>query len=235
MKDAVDNSNEIIKANKYELDNIIKSNKEELSNSINDNKKQFQEFITNVYNYNYINYDTITTRLFRDVILLDLLNQNNSNKEYISRICGLMYNANININQLKEYNRNNEFLIDSYQLYINEADNNKLLNNNEKLRNMIFGNNIKEVNKTDHKLLTKITILEDRNKYLEAGLCAIINELEKRFISNEVMADASKNGMIDLFTFWHEHTKEDESRISARLNSEFSEHEQSILRKLLNK
>ena len=78
-----------------------------------------------------------------------------------------------------------------------------------------------------------INKLKDKVKYLEAGLCALITELEKRGISNEVISQASKSGLIDLMGFWSDHSKSDEARLSKELHK-FSEHEQEMLRKILN-
>ena len=80
----------------------------------------------------------------------------------------------------------------------------------------------------------EISRLHDRINWLEAGLCAIINELEKKKIANEVISQASKSGLINLMDFWLHHSKEDETRLARELHK-FSEHEQEILRKLLNK
>jgi len=76
--------------------------------------------------------------------------------------------------------------------------------------------------------------LQKRNSWLEAGLCAIITELEKKNIANEIISQASKSGLIDLMSFWLHHSKEDETRLAKELHK-FSEHEQDVLRKLLNK
>ena len=78
----------------------------------------------------------------------------------------------------------------------------------------------------------KINELTDRNKKLEAGLCAIITELEKRGIANEVISRASKSGLINLMDFWYQHSKEDEVRLAKEIHK-FSEHEQAIIKKLL--
>lgn len=80
----------------------------------------------------------------------------------------------------------------------------------------------------------RIRAAEDRNNKLEAGLCAIITELEKKGIANEVISQASKSGLIDLMGFWEQHSKEDETRLAKELHK-FSEHEQDVLKKLLNK
>ena len=79
----------------------------------------------------------------------------------------------------------------------------------------------------------KIIELIDQNRRLEAGLCAIITELEKRNIANEVISQASKSGLINLMDFWLHHSKEDETRLARELHK-FSEHEQAIFKELLN-
>jgi len=80
----------------------------------------------------------------------------------------------------------------------------------------------------------EISQLEDKIKRLEAGLCAIISELEKKGIANEIISQASKSGLVDLMAFWSAHSKEDETRLAKELHK-FSEHEQEILKTLLNK
>ena len=79
----------------------------------------------------------------------------------------------------------------------------------------------------------KINDLIDRNKYLEAGLCAIITELEKRNIANEIITEASKNGIIDLMNFWSHHSDNDKTRLAVEL-FKYSEHEKTIIKQILN-
>jgi len=78
----------------------------------------------------------------------------------------------------------------------------------------------------------KIKNLKEEVSRLEAGLCAIITELEKKGIANEVISQASKNGLINLMEFWEKHSKEDESRLAKKFHS-FSEHEQDLIRKMV--
>ena len=75
---------------------------------------------------------------------------------------------------------------------------------------------------------------KDRNDKLEASLCALITELEKRDIANEVISQASRSGLIDLMGFWEEHKQEDEIKLANELHTMFSEHEQEVIKKLLN-
>tara|TARA_R110001606_G_scaffold390098_1_gene556815 strand:+ start:876 stop:1199 length:324 start_codon:yes stop_codon:yes gene_type:complete len=85
-------------------------------------------------------------------------------------------------------------------------------------------------NPLDKKLIKD---LSEQNKKLEAGLCALLTELEKKGIADEVITQASKSGLINLTDFWLAHSKEDETRLSVELHK-FSEHEQNILKRLLN-
>ena len=78
----------------------------------------------------------------------------------------------------------------------------------------------------------KISNLTDQVARLEAGLCAIITELEKKGIANEVISQASKSGLINLMDFWEKHSKEDEARLAKKFHS-FSEHEQDVIRKMV--
>lgn len=80
----------------------------------------------------------------------------------------------------------------------------------------------------------KIIHLENKCKFLEAGLCAIITELEKKDVANEIISQASKSGLIDLMDFWNHHSKEDETRLALKLH-QFSEHEQDVILRLLTK
>lgn len=90
------------------------------------------------------------------------------------------------------------------------------------------------VNGVDPAPLTyKINNLKDNVARLEAGLCAIITELEKRGIANEVISQASKSGLIDLMSFWEKHSNEDRVRLAKKFHA-FSEHEQQIIRKMMS-
>jgi|21_taG_2_1085346.scaffolds.fasta_scaffold40448_3 hypothetical protein len=75
---------------------------------------------------------------------------------------------------------------------------------------------------------------DDEIRSLKAGLCATISELEKRGIADEVLSQASKSGLINLMDFWLNHKKDDITRLSHTLH-QFSEHEQEMMRTLLNK
>ena len=85
-------------------------------------------------------------------------------------------------------------------------------------------------NPQDKQEIIKLT---DTVKRLEAGLCAIISELERKGIANEIISQASKSGLINLMDFWETHSKEDETKIARALHH-FSEHEQIIMKKILN-
>ena len=74
----------------------------------------------------------------------------------------------------------------------------------------------------------------DRADWAESSLCAILSELERRGLAGSVLASASRNGLIDVVSFWAKHSKSDEARIAQRLH-EFSVDEQAIIKNLLNK
>ena len=98
--------------------------------------------------------------------------------------------------------------------------------NKETIREIIT----KVDNPEDKKEIIKLT---DTVKRLEAGLCAIISDLERKGIANEIISQASKSGLINLMDFWENHSKEDETKMARALHH-FSEHEQIVLKKLLN-
>jgi hypothetical protein len=81
--------------------------------------------------------------------------------------------------------------------------------------------------------IKQLSMLKKENNFLEAALCAILTELENRKAYNPVINAASKNGMIDIDSFWEKHKNKDEQRLSNEL-SKFSEHEKEILKRLLN-
>ncbi len=92
----------------------------------------------------------------------------------------------------------------------------------------------KIIEKVDNPLdKAEILKLTDTVNRLEAGLCALISELERKGIANEIISQASKSGLINLMDFWEIHSKEDETKLARALHH-FSEHEQIILKKLLN-
>ena len=90
-------------------------------------------------------------------------------------------------------------------------------------------------NVTHDNLLDKIQLREikDKNRFLEAALCALFNELEKKDIHNEIITKASKNGKIDLLKFWENHKIKDIDRLKQDLDK-YSEHEKHIIKQLLN-
>jgi hypothetical protein len=101
-----------------------------------------------------------------------------------------------------------------------------------------LNNQIIDMHKRNGALLKSVDKLEkeeDRNDKLEASLCALITELEKRDIANDVISQASRSGLIDLMKFWEEHKQEDETRLANKIHKMFSEHEQEVIKKLLNK
>jgi uncharacterized UBP type Zn finger protein len=80
--------------------------------------------------------------------------------------------------------------------------------------------------------IKQLAVLKKENNYLEAALCAILTELENRKAYKPVVNAASKNGMIDIDSFWAKHQSKDEERLKTELDK-FSEHEKEILKRLL--
>jgi len=76
--------------------------------------------------------------------------------------------------------------------------------------------------------------IKNKAKWLEAGLCAIFSELDRRGVAAEVISEASRNGLIGLMDFWQKHSDSDEARIANILHG-YSKDEQEVMRKLLNK
>lgn len=80
---------------------------------------------------------------------------------------------------------------------------------------------------------SEMLMATDRINWLEAALCAVFNELERRGVASSVAAEASRSGLIGIIDFWNEHQKSDESRIAAALHG-FSKDEQAIIKRILN-
>jgi len=84
------------------------------------------------------------------------------------------------------------------------------------------------------------TVYEDNPEHLkkakemEAALCAVFTELEKKGALEEVINRAESNGQIDLMKFWKKHKKEDEQRLTKDLKK-YSQHELDMIKDILNK
>jgi len=100
----------------------------------------------------------------------------------------------------------------------------------------------KEISEYDYKIkvseikhlgeLTKN--LTDKVHSLDACICAIFTELEKREILKEIIDIASINGKIDLSKYWENHKIKDEVRLKTDLEK-YSKHEIEVIKKILNK
>ena len=75
--------------------------------------------------------------------------------------------------------------------------------------------------------------LEEENDWLKGAICALMNELSGRGILASVIAESSRNGLIDLIEFWDNHEKSDQSRIAKILHL-YSKDDQAIMKRLLN-
>ena len=73
-----------------------------------------------------------------------------------------------------------------------------------------------------------------RNDLLNGMFCAVMSELDRRGIAEEVAAEASRNGLVDVIGYWQYHKEDDRSRIASKLHS-FSKDEQRILLDLLKR
>jgi hypothetical protein len=109
----------------------------------------------------------------------------------------------------------------------------KFNENIDRLNNQVI--DLHKKNRRLQESLDKLEAQKDRNNKLEASLCALITELEKRDIANDVISQASRSGLIDLMKFWQDHRQEDEARLANRIHRMFSEHEQEVIKNLLNK
>lgn len=92
--------------------------------------------------------------------------------------------------------------------------------------------NLESISKDN--LLDKIELkkLKEENKYLEAIICAVFTELEKRGIDQEILDDATENGEVSMYGFWEAHKQKDRERLEKELYK-FSRHEKQILKELL--
>ena len=93
-------------------------------------------------------------------------------------------------------------------------------------------NQLSKITKDRQEYLGKLAETTLRVEWLEAALCAVFNELDKRNITAGVMAESSRNGLIGLMEFWSTHKAGDKARLAAELHK-YSKDEQEILRQLL--
>ena len=109
---------------------------EVINKQINTNKEEFQGFINNIYNFNHIRYNSITTRLFRDSLLWYVVNKD---KEFLNHFADLMYRSHITVSQLEDYGMGKDF-IDAYKLHIHNVEYNNVANNNPIVADIYEGN-----------------------------------------------------------------------------------------------
>lgn len=69
---------------------------------------------------------------------------------------------------------------------------------------------------------------------MEAVVCALLNELSRRGIAEDVIAEASRSGLIDIMGLWDIHKNNDVSRLALDLHTRYSKDEQEILKRLLS-
>ena len=82
------------------------------------------------------------------------------------------------------------------------------------------------------RLTERLAESERDKEWLEAAMCALLSEIDKRGLCEEIVVDASRGGLIDLVGFWATHRQDDRARITKLLH-QYSEHEQKIMLDLL--
>ena len=80
----------------------------------------------------------------------------------------------------------------------------------------------------------RLEVAEDTINKLTAMLCATFNELDRLGIAEQVAAEASRNGLINIMGFYNDHSKNDKTRLAKELHK-YSKDEQRTLKKLLKK
>lgn len=75
--------------------------------------------------------------------------------------------------------------------------------------------------------------LKDKNSKLEAALCAIAAELSRNGILEVVVANASRNGLINIYELINSHELKDRERIAKDLHKRYSKDELELIKKLL--
>lgn len=72
-----------------------------------------------------------------------------------------------------------------------------------------------------------------KNSFLEASVCAISNELERRGILEEVFQEASRKGKIDLMPLLIDHKNDDLSRLTSDIHKRYSVDEIEMIKQIL--
>jgi hypothetical protein len=75
----------------------------------------------------------------------------------------------------------------------------------------------------------------DRGNMYMGAFCAVMNELQRKSIAEEVLASASRSGKIDLFLLWKQHVDYDVNRLAKDIHERYSKDEQLVIRELLLK
>lgn len=79
----------------------------------------------------------------------------------------------------------------------------------------------------------KLKTLSEKVPYLEAVLCAIFSELDRRNIAEEVIAEASRYGLINIMDLYLEHSKTDKARLAKDIHTRYSKDELLIIKELI--
>jgi len=88
----------------------------------------------------------------------------------------------------------------------------------------------KEKNKDDYRCMKE---LKTQNDWLGSAICALTSELERRGIADDVIAKASRSGLINIMGFWSAHKNDDVTRLSREIHK-YSKDKQAVMKKILN-
>lgn len=69
---------------------------------------------------------------------------------------------------------------------------------------------------------------------LEAVLCAVFNELDRKNILEETVSEASRNGLVNVMSFYQKHKADDIAKLISDLHRRYSKDELEIVKHLLN-
>ena len=75
--------------------------------------------------------------------------------------------------------------------------------------------------------------LENQNERLTGIICALVNELDRRGITVDVVSEAQRHGKIEIFPFIKKHMNEDINRLAFDITSRYSKDELAIIKKLI--
>lgn len=87
----------------------------------------------------------------------------------------------------------------------------------------------------DHEkraLQRELPFVRQEVAHYKGVLCALLTELEKEGNAERLIINASRNGLVDIYSFWVKHQESDEARVMKKFH-QFSVHEQSLIKQFL--